>query len=177
MTRERPTLRADAADLLVAESGHRPVALEAGDLVQEIGDEPRAIRRMHHLGVEHGRIIAARLVGGDRVGRVLRHRIDAEALGQAGHAVAVAHPHRVAAAGSPDAVEQRRGSKDFDFGAAEFRRVAALDFAAELLGQGLLAVADGEDRNPALEDLRWARAGFPAPEPTPARRTGSPPWA
>ena len=133
MTRALPTLRADACDLLVAEGGHRPVALEARDLVEEVGDELRAVGRVDHLGVEHRRVVAARFVGGDRVGRVLRHRIDAEALGQPGHAVAVAHPHRIAAALVPDAVEEGRGREDFDLGAAEFRGVAALDLAAELL--------------------------------------------
>ena len=53
-------LRADARDLLGAEGGHRPVALEARDLVQEIGDELRPVGRMDHLGVEHGRVVAAR---------------------------------------------------------------------------------------------------------------------
>ena len=126
-------LRADAGDLLVAEGGHRPVALEAGDLEQEIGDELRAVGRVNHLRVEHGRVVAARLVGGDRVRRILRHRIDAEALGQARHAVAVAHPHRIAAARSPHAVEQGAEFEDLDIRPAEFRRVAALDLAAELL--------------------------------------------
>ena len=36
----------------------------------------------------------------------------------------------------------------------------AFDLAAELLAQGLLAVADREDGNPALEDLAGAR-GLP----------------
>ena len=149
-----PDLGAYAGDLLVAEGGHRPVAFEAGDLMKEIGDEFCAVGRVHHLRVEHRRIVAARLVGCDRVGRVLRHRVDAEALGQARDPVAMAHPHRIASALVPDAVEESGGSDDFDFRPAEFRCVAALDFAAELLAQGLLTVADGEDRNTALEDLR-----------------------
>src|SRR5271166_1462033 len=71
----------------------------------------------------------------------------------------MAHPHRVAAARLPDAVEQGARRDDLDVGAAEFRRMAALDLAAELLCERLLAVADGEDRNAALEDrLGRARA-------------------
>ena len=147
-------MRADAGDLLVAEGGHRPVALEARDLEQEIGDKLRAVGRVNNLGMEHGRVIAARFVGGDRVRRVLRHRIDTEALGQARHAIAVAHPHRVAAARSPDALEQGAHFEDLDVRPAEFRRMAALHPAAELLAQGLLAIADGENRNAAFEDLR-----------------------
>ena len=108
--------------------------------------------------MEHRRVVAARLVGGDGVGRVLRHRIDAETVGQPGHAVAMAHPHRIAPARPPHAIEQGGGREDLDVSPAEFRRMAALDLAAELLAEGLLAVADGEDRNAALEDLH-GRAG------------------
>ena len=117
--------------------------------------------------MEHRRVIAARFVGGDGVGRILRHRIDAETVGQPGHAVAVAHPHRIAPARPPHAVEQRGGREDLDVGPAEFRRVAALDLAAELLAQGLLAVADGEDRNAALEDLHRRARAARLREPTP----------
>src|SRR6185437_12925779 len=53
----------------------------------------------------------------------------------------------------PDAVEQGARGEDLDIGPAEFCCMAALDLAAELLAQGLLAIADGEDRNAALEDL------------------------
>ena len=126
-------LRANAGDLLVAEGGHRPVALEAGDLEQEIGEELRAVGRVNHLGMEHRRVVAALFIGRDRVGRVLRHRIDPEALRQARHAIAVAHPHRIAAARSPHAVEQGARFEDLDIRAAELRRVPALDLAAELL--------------------------------------------
>ena len=107
---------------------------------------------MNHLGVEHGGVIAALLVGGDRIGRVLRHRIDAKTLGQAGHPVAVAHPDGIAFSGLPDAVEEGAGFADLDVGAAEFSRMPALDPAAELLAERLLAVADGEDRNAAGKD-------------------------
>ena len=126
-------LRADTGDLLFAESRHRPVGLEAGDLEQEIGDEFRAVGGVGHLGMEHGRVVAARFVGGDGVGRVLRHRIDAKPVGQPGHAVAMAHPHRIAPARPPHALEQDARLEDLDVSPAEFRRVAALDLAAELL--------------------------------------------
>ncbi len=107
-------LRANAGDLLLAESRHRPVAFEAGDLEQEIGEELRAVGRVRHLGMEHRRVVAAPFVGRDRVGRILRRRVDVEAFGQAGHAVAMAHPHRIAAPLPPYAVEQgarTRGSR------------------------------------------------------------------
>ena len=48
-----------------------------------------------------------------------------------------------------------------DVGAAELAGMAALDLAAELQRQRLLAVADGEDRNARLEHLlRRARAAL-----------------
>ena len=84
-----------------------------------------------------------------------------EARRQAGDAVAVAHPHDVALAGLPDAVEQRALGADGDLGAAELAVVAALDLAAELLGHRHLAVADAEHRHAGLEDrLRRARAAL-----------------
>ena len=83
--------------------------------------------------MEHGRVVAARFVSRDRVRRVLRHRIDPETFRQARDAIAMAHPHRIAAARSPHAVEQGAGFQDLDIRPAEFGRVAALDLAAKLL--------------------------------------------
>ncbi len=147
-------LRADAGDLLGAEGRHRPVAPEAGDLVQEVGDELGAVGRVDHLGVEHGGVVAALLVRRDRVRGVLRHGVDAKAFREPRHPVAVAHPHRIALALRPDALEQGARLDDLDVGAAELRRVAPLDLAAELLAERLLAVADGEDRRAAVENRR-----------------------
>ena len=126
-------LRANAGDLLVAESGHRPVAFEAGDLEQEIGEEFRAVGRVNHLRMEHRGVVAPLLVGRDRVRRVLRHGIDPETFGQARDAIAVAHPHGIPAARSPHALEQGARFEDLDICAAELGRVAALHLAAELL--------------------------------------------
>ena len=59
---------------------------------------------------------------------------------------------------APDAVEQRAVLGDLDEGAAELAMVRALDLAAELGAQGLLAIADAEQRHAHLEgDLRRAR--------------------
>ena len=147
-------LGADAKNLLLAEGGHGPVALESGDLVQKVGDQPRPVRRVDDLGVEHGGVVAALLVGRDGVGRVLGDGVDPEPFRQAGHPVAVAHPHRIAAALRPHPVEQRAGLDDLHVGPAELGGVAAFDLAAQLLAKRLLAVADGEDRNAGVEDRR-----------------------
>src|SRR5690606_24289594 len=73
--------------------------------------------------------------------------------------VAMAHPHRVFAADLPEAVEQRTGFENFDIRAAELRSEPALDHAAELRHQRLLAVADAEDRHARFESgLRRAWA-------------------
>ena len=45
-------LRADFLDRLLAEGAHGPVAVEPGDLADEIADQLGAVGRMHHLGVE-----------------------------------------------------------------------------------------------------------------------------
>ena len=108
--------------------------------------------------MEHGRVIPPSFVSRDRVGRVLRHGIDPEALRQTCHAIAVAHPDRVAPARSPHALKQSTGLEDLDIRAAEFGRMPAFDLAAKLLAQGLLAVANGKDWDAALEDF-LRRAG------------------
>ena len=153
-----PDLLLDRPRGLRAEGRHGPVGLEPGDLVQEVRDELRAVRRMHDLEVELHAVEAALLVGDGGEGRVLRLADDLEAGREPRHAVAMAHPDLMAPADRPDPVEERARRHDLEVGAAEFAVVAGLDLAPELLGQKLLAVADGEDRNSRLEDrLRRAR--------------------
>ena len=77
ITRALADLGADRLARLAAERRHRPVALEAGDAVDEIADQPRAVRRVDDFGVEHQAVVAPRLVGDGGVGRVLG---DADAL-------------------------------------------------------------------------------------------------
>ena len=70
----------------------------------------------------------------------------------------MAHPHGIAAALFPDAGKQRALLDDADLGAAEFAMMAALHRAAQLRGQQLLAIADGEHRHSRVENaLRRAR--------------------
>ena len=99
-------LGADRRARLGAEGGHRPVALHPGDVVDEIADQPGAVGGVDDLGVEHQAVVAALLVGDQREGRVLRGADAGKAGRQAGDAVAVAHPHDMALAGLPHAVEQ-----------------------------------------------------------------------
>ena len=170
-------LRADFLDRLVLEGAHGPVAAAARDLAHEIADQRRALRRVHHLEMKLRGVELARLVGdhGDR--RVRRRADHAEARGQHGDAVAVAHPHRIVLALAPHALEQRRVLGDQNLGAAEFAVMAGLDLAAELRRHRLLAVADAEHRNAGLHRSPAAPAARPRRAPRPARRTGSRPSA
>ena len=107
----------------------------------------------------------------DGEGGVGRSADHFKALRRAGDAVPVAHPHRILPAHFPEAVEQRAGLVDFDIGAAEFRRMAAFHFAAQLGAQGLLAIADRQDRQAAIDHrLRRARAAFIGHRSRPARQ-------
>src|SRR3546814_374024 len=78
--------------------------------------------------------------------------------------LAVAHPHLMPLAYLPQAVEQHAGFGDRQEGAAEFAvafavGAAGFDLSAELLAHHLLAVADAEDGEAAVEHrLRRARA-------------------
>ncbi len=111
--------------------------------------------------MKHRRVIIARLVRQNRKRSAGRGADDFEPFGRDGHAVAVAHPDRIAAAHFPEAIEQRAAFKDFDVGATEFGGVPALDRPAQLGAQGLLAVADGEDRQAAVQHhLRRAGRTF-----------------
>ena len=70
----RADLGADALDGLLAEGLHGPVALAARDVVHEVADELRAVRRVHHFRVELHAVELALLVGDDGEGRVLGRR-------------------------------------------------------------------------------------------------------
>ena len=151
----------DLADHFGAVGGHRPVRLQADDLVHEVGEQLGAVRRMDDFRVEHGRIVVAALVGCDRERRVLGGRDDLKTLRQLRDAVAMAHPDGITTSDFPETVKQRAGLLDLDIGAAEFGGVTTLDDTAELSRQCLLAVADAEDRHIVLEyDLRRARTAF-----------------
>ncbi len=169
-------LLADARDLAVAELRHGPVAGATGDGVDEIGEQRRAVRRVHHLGMELHAVEPARIVGDRRERRAGRDADGAEAGRQPRDAVAMAHPHRRPLADLEHAVEQRRLVDDLKLGAAELAGMPAFDHAAERRHHGLLAVADAEHRHAGIEQTRGAarraglvHAGRPAGEDDGAR--------
>ncbi len=155
-------LLADVGDLRFAEAGHGPVAGAAAHMADEIGEQLAAVGGVHDLGMEHHGVALGRFVGRDRERRAFRRRDHVEARRERLDAVAVAHPHLVLLADAPQPVEQCRGREDIDIGAAEFLLVGRDDLAAQLLVQRLLAVADAEQRDAAVEhDLRRARRILP----------------
>ena len=156
-----PNLFADFRDFCRAKFGHRPVARQPADFMHEVGNQLGTIGRMDDLGVEHRGVIRLRLIDADRKRRIRRGADNFETFGRLRDSVAVAHPHRIASADFPEAIEQRAGFQDFNIGAAKFRRVAALDRTAQLRAQSLLAVTDREDRQAAVEHhLRRAGTAF-----------------
>ncbi len=144
-------LPADFLDRFFLEGAHGPVAAAPRDLADEIAQNLRALRRVHHLEVELRGVEPPLLVGDHRDRRIGRGADDAKALRQPGHPVAVAHPDRVLLALLPDALEQRRVLGDQHLGAAKFPVVPGLDLAAELMRHRLLAVADAQHRDARLE--------------------------
>ena len=139
-------LSLDVVDRLVAERGHGPVAAAAADLDDEIAVEPRTVRRVHHLGVELQPVDLPVLVADGGEGGAFRGADHVETLGQRDHPVAVAHPHLVALALAPHAVEQGAMGRHLEKGAAEFAMIGGLDLAAQLGADRLLAIADAEHR-------------------------------
>ena len=155
----RADLLADLSDLGGAELGHGPVARKPGDVAHEIADQLGTVRRVDDLRVELHRIDAALVIGDDRVRRARAGRDHAEAGGQRRDLVTMAHPHLMALTPRPQAVEQRAFVLDGDERLAELAAVALFDLATQLLGQRLLAVADAQHRQAAIQDrLRNARA-------------------
>ena len=155
-------LAAQPRDRVVAEGRHAPIAAAARDLVREILDERRALRRVHDLGMEHQAIEFAAIVGDGGEGRALAGRDDAKAGRRLGDAVAMAHPHLLARALGPEALEEGALADHVDEGAAELAMVGRFDLAAQLRRHRHLPIADAEHGNAELEHLlrRARRTGL-----------------
>ena len=139
-------------------------------MAHKIGDQPCAIGRVEHLGVELRAVIAPLVIGDERERSAVAGGDDAEAGGEAGHPVAVAHPHLMPLAHLPQPVEQHAFVGHGEISAAELAAAAHFtraqlaaaqlvwralvprsDLATQLLRQDLLAVADAQDRQPGFE--------------------------
>ncbi len=127
--------------------------------MHEIRKEFGAVRCVYDFGVKLHGIEAARFVcdGGER--RVFTDGDDLKSRWKCCDPVSVAHPDLMAFASVPDAVKKRACFAHLKHGAAEFAVVAAFDFAAELFGHYLLAVANAKHGNAGIEHgVRRARA-------------------
>ncbi len=155
----QPADRPPVTDLL-ADRGHRlvhdgrggPLRTDTGDLVQEPAQHLLTVRRVHHLGVvlHTGQPAVEVFEGSDR--SVVGRGGDGEALGCLAHRVAVAHPHRVVA--GQLRVQRAAVTADGQLGAAVLAGTGVLHRAAERGGHRLEAVADTEDRDARVEQLR-----------------------
>ncbi len=110
---------------------------------------------MRDLGVELDGVEAARRIGHGDDRRVLAPRGGAEAGGELRHLVAVAHPDRLA---RREAGEEKAGRLlNIDLGAPVLAAVRAAHLAAQDVRHELHAVADAEDRDAEVEELRRRR--------------------
>lgn len=145
-------LLTDPGDLLVHDGRRRPLRTDARDLVQEPAQHLLAVRRVVHLRVvlHTGEPALPVLERGDR--RALTGRGDGEALGRLRDGVAVAHPHRVAR--GEFLVQRAALGGHAQVRAAVLAGARLFNRAAKCARHGLEAVADAEDRDAGLEQLR-----------------------
>ena len=144
-------LRANGCHLFVDDRRHRPVARDAGKLVQESPQNLLAVRSVHDFGVElHGPDFSCIVFqhGGGRIGRA---RGDTKTRRSNRHGVEVAHPHVESRLG---ARQESRVAVAREHRATVFSLVTARHLAAELVGDQLASVADAEHRNPEFVDAR-----------------------
>ena len=164
-------LAADAVEDLRVKHRHRPVAAAAGNLVGEVAQQFRPLRRVRDLGVKQRAVKTPAVVGdrgkgggfagGDRA-KSGRQRIDL---------VAMAHPHLRALALGPQPVEQQAVVENVDKRAAELLVLAQRDAAAQFVAHRLHAVANAEHRNTEAEhDVGGARGGALSDRGRPARQ-------
>ncbi len=94
-------LMADALDRLGAEGRHRPVAMNAADMVGEIAQQLAALRGVHNFGMEQHAVEPPVVIGDRREWRTVAYRHRAQARRQGIDLVAMTHPHLLARALGP----------------------------------------------------------------------------
>ena len=148
----RADLGADAFDRFLDEVAGRPVAATAADPLDEVGQDIAPVLGMHDLGMELQAIDAARFVGDGGQGRVAAIGHGEKAVGQALHAVAMAHPHgqRRGQAGKERAFGARTRPGDVHLGAAVFALAGRRNLAAQAVRQQLQAVAETQHGHAAF---------------------------
>ena len=144
--------------------GRSPQSFAAADIQNEAREDATALLGVGHFRMELHAVVGAAVIGhgGDRAARGAGQ--DVEAGGHGRDLVAVAHPHiqtehAVGVHMVFDAVEQAGLADHIDAGIAELTQVGTFHLAAQLLGHGLHAIADTEQRDAQIEyGLRRARA-------------------
>ena len=131
----------DGGVLVVA---HRPVALRAADLVEEVADHVLAVLGVVDFGVILHAVEAALFIADGDVGAGIGMGDEGEPIGYLFHVVAVAHP-RHALFGKP--LEELAGRIEEGLSLAVFARgriARGNDLAAEVVRDELAAIADAE---------------------------------
>ena len=144
----RADLRANVSNEFIDEAVHGPRGLEPADVEEERGKHLVAVRRVADFGVElRGEEAAARaLHGGDGAGLGVRRH--PEALGNARHGVAMAHPYRLLGGGVG---EEHRGAVAHERRGAVLSLLGVSNLAAKLRRHDLLAIAESEDGDAQLK--------------------------
>ena len=145
-------LLSDGVDGAGAERGHRPTAVASGDTARKILQERRAMRRVDYLGVKLDTVEATPIVGDGGERCRLGAGDHAEAVRHCSHRVAVAHPHLLARADLPDAIEECARFDDVKVSPPELALGRGDDATAQRCAHGLLAVADAQKRNAELKN-------------------------
>ena len=176
----RPTWRRMPPTASSTKDAGRPVAAQPHDVEQEVGEQLRALRGVHDLGVELDAVDRHAVAVRGPWRRRARCRWCASGAKPGGRrldAVAVAHPDRRTRPGRPAKRRAARpASRQLDRGRAVLAVVGRGHLAAQLVGQQLHAVADAQHRHARLEHVgrqagrvRLVDAGRPAGEDEGAR--------
>ena len=138
----------------INEGGRGPVGNTAADVINKITDQRHAATGMHHLRVELHAIKTAIVVRHGRFRGVLGVGQTYESRWQRLHGIAMAHPHRRSVI---DVGEQIGGIVDVQRRLAVFSPTSGDHRTTQLLHHQLHAVANPQDRDPQIPELRIAQ--------------------
>ena len=163
----RAHLRPNLGNGVFDDVGRGPQGFAAADVLDEARQDAAALLGVGHFRVELHAVVAQGIVvhAGDRAARGAGQHM--EVARHLGDLVAMAHPHVQAQYAVVvdvvfDAVQQAALADHVNTGVAELAQLGTFDLAAHLLGHGLHAVADAQQRDLEVEHrLRCTRAvGF-----------------
>jgi hypothetical protein len=147
--------RSDRLESALDDGGHRPGREQVAAFVEEVLQQLGALWCVDHLWVELDTEQTTLRVFERGHGTGRGRRGHPKTLGRTHHGVVVAHPHALLRRQLGE--QGRTGGLDVEIALAELRDPRAGDFTAERLCHQLQPVADPEDRNAELEQLRLRR--------------------